>query len=121
MPRRKPLGWPDYMVSRPLKSGAIGYFWYPPSWAKRKGCTLQGEPLGLDYASAKERCDEILNPQLDAWRKKEEIVTPSTTCVFGTFDWMVAVYKSSPMYQELPSKTRKSYDSALRLASQYKL
>jgi integrase len=121
MPRRKPLGWPDYMVPRRLKSGAIGYFWYPPSWAKRKGCTLQGERLGLDYANAKERCDEVLNPQFDSWRKKEEIVTPSTKYVHGTFYWMVEVYKSSPQYQRLLPKTRKDYDSALHLVSEYTL
>ena len=31
------------------------------------------------------------------------------------------VVKSSPLYQKLPAKTRKSYDAALRLASQYSL
>jgi hypothetical protein len=121
MPRRKPLGWPRYMVARHLKSGAISFFWYPPSWAKRNACPLQGEPLGSDYGNAKSRCDEILNPQFDAWVRREEAVAPPTKSVGGTFDWMVATYKSSPKYQELPAKTRKSYDSALRLVSEYKL
>jgi hypothetical protein len=35
---------------------------------------------------------ELLNPQLDAWRKHEEIALPSDRAVPGTFDWMVAVY-----------------------------
>ena len=39
----------------------------------------------------------------------------------GTFDWMIAIYKSSPLYRKLPAKTRKSYDSVLRLASQHML
>ena len=34
---------------------------------------------------------------------------------------MIAIYKSSPLYRKLPAKTRKSYDAALRLASQHKL
>ena len=34
---------------------------------------------------------------------------------------MIAIYKSSPLYQELAAKTRKSYDAALQLASQHKL
>jgi hypothetical protein len=46
MPRQKPLGWPRYMVPRPLKSGAIGFYWVLPSWAKKNGCTLKGEALG---------------------------------------------------------------------------
>jgi hypothetical protein len=122
MPRRhKPLGWPRYMVTRRLKSSAIAYFWILPTWAKRKGCILQNEPLGIDYANAKERCDEVLNPQFDAWRKKEEIVAPSTKYVHGTFHWMVEVYKSSPQYQRLLPKTRKDYDSALHLVSEYTL
>lgn len=121
MPRRKPLGWPRYMVTRQLKSGAIAYYWVIPSWAKRNGCTLEIEALGTDYADAKKRCDELLNPQLDAWRKREEIALPSDHAVPGTFDWMIALYKSSPLYRKLPAKTRKSYDAVLRLASQHKL
>jgi hypothetical protein len=69
MQRRKPLGWPPYMVPRPLKSGATGFFWVPPTWAKKKGCTLKCEALGTNYAEAKKRCDELLNPQFVAWRK----------------------------------------------------
>lgn len=121
MPRRKPLGWPRYMVPRRLSSGAIAYYWVIPTWAKKNGCILNVETLGTDYAEAKKRCNELLNPQLDAWRKREEIALPSDHVLSGTFDWMVAVYKSSPLYRKLPAKTRKSYDSALRLASQHKL
>ena len=121
MPRRKPLGWPRYMVARRLKSGATAFYWDIPSWAKRNGCTLEISALGTDYADAKKRCDELLNPQLDAWRKREEIALPSDLTVPGTFDWMVALYKSSPLYRKLPAKTRKSYDAALRHASQHKL
>jgi Phage integrase family len=121
MPRHKPLGWPRYMVTRRLKSGAIAYYWVIPSWAKRNGCPLVIEALGTDYADAKKRCDELLNPQLDAWRKREEIFLPSDHAEHGTFDWMVATYKSSPLYRKLLDKTRKSYDAALRLVSQHKL
>jgi hypothetical protein len=121
MLRRKPLGWPRYMVARRLRSGATAYYWTIPGWAKRNGCTLEIEALGTDYAAAKSRCDELLNPQFDAWRKREEIALPSDHAVPGTFDWMVAVYKSSPLYRKLPPRTRKSYDAALRLPSQHKL
>ena len=121
MPRRKPLGWPRYMVPRRLRSGATAYYWVIPTWAKKNGCTLKIEALGTDYADAKKRCDEVLNPHFDAWRKREEITLPSDHVIQGTFDWMIAVYKSSPLYRKLPAKTRKSYDAALRLASQHKL
>ena len=121
MARSKPLGWPRYMVTRRLKSGATAYYWVVPTWARRNGCALGIEALGSDYANAKKRCDELLNPQLDAWRKREKISLPSDHKVAGTFDWMVAIYKSSPLYRKLPAKTRKSYDAALWLASQHKL
>ena len=119
MPRRKPLGWPRYMVARRLKSFEVVYFWYPPSWAKERGCSLKGQPLGPDYGHPKALCDEVLNPQFDAWRKQEEITPSSNLGVLGTFDWMVSIYKSSPQYQERPLKTRKSYDSVLHLVSKY--
>jgi integrase len=109
------------MVPRRLRSGATSYYWVIPTWAKKNGCTLNIEALGTDYADAKQRCDEVLNPQFDAWRKREEIPLPSGHAAPGTFDWMVTVYKSSPLYRKLLAKTRKSYDAALRLASQHKL
>jgi hypothetical protein len=108
------------MVVRRLKSGAAAYYWVLPTWAKRSGCTLQVEALGLDYALAKQRCDEVLNPQFDAWRKREEIVHPDRVQI-GTFDWMITVYKSSPLFQKLPARTQRSYDAALHLASQHEL
>ena len=86
-----------------------------------QGCTLAIEALGTDYAEAKKRCDELLNPHLDAWRNRDDFVPGSGHPTHGTFDWMVEVYKTSPLYRKLPAKTAKSYDAALRLASQHKL
>jgi hypothetical protein len=121
MPRRKPLGWPRYMVARRLKSGMTAYYWVAPSWAKKKGCAFNIEALGMDYANAKKRCDDLLNLQFDAWRKGEDGAVRPDHVLVGTFDWMIAIYKSSPQYSELPPKTRRSYDAAIRLASQLKL
>src|SRR3974377_2522875 len=102
--RRKALGWPRYMVARRRRSGATAYYWTIPGWAKRNGCTLEIEALGTDYAAAKSRCDELLNPQFDAWRKREEIALPSDPAVPGTFDWMVAVIESSPPFGNVPTR-----------------
>jgi hypothetical protein len=66
MPRRKPLGWPKLMVAKRLKSGAIAYYWRPSTWARRRGCAMPGEALGVDFTQAKHRCDEVLNPQFDS-------------------------------------------------------
>src|SRR5689334_10660718 len=106
---RKPLGWPKLMRGKLLANGSVAYYWDIPSWAKKAGCMLRAEALGTDYGTAKRRCDELLNPQFDCWRLKNEPPLPSFTS--GTFDWLVAVYKSNPKFTELPVKTQKSYDS----------
>ena len=36
MPRRKPLGWPRYMVERKLKSGTTAYYWVIPHMGQAK-------------------------------------------------------------------------------------
>ena len=53
------------MRSKRLKNGTIALD--SPTWAKRKGCVLTSTALGTDFASAKQRCDEVLNLQFDAW------------------------------------------------------
>lgn len=119
MPRRKPAGWPKLMTAKRLAGGATAYYWDPPSWAKKAGCNVKAEALGADYGSAKHRCDTILNPQYDAWRLGGQAPTPAGAV--GSFDWMVALYKSSPKYRERPEKTRKSIDAALSLVAKHKL
>jgi len=119
MPRRKPLGWPKLMRAKRLANGAIAYYWDAPSWAKRDGCLIQAQALGTDYGAAKQRCDDILNPQFDCWRTAG--ATQTAMAAAGTFDWLVSVYKSSPKFTSLPSKTQKSFDASLALVSKYPL
>ena len=85
MPKRKPAGWPKYMVDKKLKSGLTAYYWGAPSWAKPAGCTMGSISLGTDYGAAKERCDTVINPQFDAWRTKGE-VSAEQVSNHGTFD-----------------------------------
>ncbi len=109
------------MVAKPLKSGVVAYYWDAPTWAKRNSCPVAGEALGTDYAVAKQRCDQVLNPQFDAWRTHGVEIAVTRGPLPGSFDWMVAVYKSSPKYSKKPIGTQKSYDSVLRLVSTHKL
>src|SRR5262249_1347946 len=119
--RRKPAGWPKLMVAKRLKGGAVGYYGDVPRWGEKKGGPLESEALGADYAIAKQRCDEVFNPQFDSWRvsSSPELVRPDRPLV-GTFDWLVATYKALPKYTRRPIKTRVLYDRALRLVSQYR-
>lgn len=117
MPKRKPVGWPRYMVAKRLAAGSIAYYWSMPTWAKKDGCTVGPIALGGDYGVAKARCDEIINPQFDARRTKGEALAINAT-LHGTFDWMVGVYKASPQYKDLKPGTRADYDRALHEVSQ---
>jgi hypothetical protein len=121
MPRRKPQGWPKLMVPRRLATGAIAYYWVAPTWAVKAGYSLRSEALGRDYADAKRRCDEILNPRFDEWRTKGETSGLAAKVRTGTFDWMVGLYRSSPKFTSLPEKTRKSYDASLALVGRHPL
>lgn len=119
MKAKKPLGWPSYMTAKRLRT-ATAYYWSPPTWAKKQGCTIDPEALGADYAAAKARCDEVLNPQLESWRKRE-LPSESTRALPGSYDWSVTVYKSLPAYTKKPAKTQRSYDSALDIIADFKL
>jgi integrase len=120
MPRPKPAGWPDLMTAKRLSTGAIAYYWAPPSRAKKAGYKVTSEALGTDYGEAKKRCDNVLNPHYRAWLNKGADAAPSNIRL-GSFDWMVSRYKASPKYTKLPAETRSSYDRMLRLVSEYQL
>ena len=117
MPRRKPVGWPKLMVSRRLASGVTAYYWSPPSHTLKAGCPVRPEALGPDFGAAKARCDDVLNPQLDAWRAEGPLPAISDRVRIGTFDWLVALYKVAPQYTKRPERTRRSYDAALQRVS----
>ena len=118
MPKRKPVGWPELMTAKRLASGAIAYYWAPPTRAKSAGCPVSAEALGTDYGEAKKRCDDVLNPHYRAWLRNGEASPDGASAITrGTFDWMVSIYKASPKYTKLPAETRSSYDRMLRMVS----
>ncbi len=120
MPRRKPLGWPKYMVAKRLSGGSTAYYWRAPTWALRKGCPVGAEALGEDYADAKRRCDEVLNPQFQAWRGEGDSSIQYKTKT-GTFDWLVAAYRQTERYARLPAGTKTDYDRALSIVAEHTL
>lgn len=120
MRRGKPLGWPSYMADKHLSGGPVGYYWQPPTWARKLGCPIKAEALGGDYAEAKRRCDEILNVQFHSWLRHDEIgnlIRPLP----GTFLWLIATFKTSPKYLKLSAGTRADYDAVLSLVAVHKL
>lgn len=119
MRRKKPLGWPDLMSEKRLSTGAVAYYWSPPTRARKAGCPVTPEALGTDYATAKRRCDDVLNPHYQTWLRGSDAAAPGAE--LGTFDWMVTVYKKSHRYTERGAETKSSYDRVLRLVSSYVL
>jgi hypothetical protein len=119
--KRKPPGWPDYMEAKRSVSG-LRYYWNAPTWARKRGYPITSEPLGMDYAAAKARCDEFLNPAFDSWRTggaTDALEKPRA--LIGSFDWAVAAYRADRKFTKLPPRTRTSYDRALNDVAGYPL
>jgi hypothetical protein len=85
-PPRSALPLPRYVRRKPLRSGGWGYFFDLPTWARRAGCTINREALGVDYAKAVERAETILLPAFDSWRTGGKSDAVSTTAALGTLD-----------------------------------
>ena len=120
--KRKPLGWPDYMEAKPSK-GVVRYYWNAPTWARKGGCPVKSEALGVDYAAAKARCDTYLNPLFHSWRTDGATdLNVQHRAAVGSFDWAISsAYKTAPKYTKKPARTRASYDRALSDVVDYKL
>jgi hypothetical protein len=103
-------------------ASGLHYYWNAPSWARKRGFPITSEALGTDYAAAKARCDDFLNPSLDSWRTggaSDELAKPRA--LVGTFDWAIAVYKADKKYTRRPARTRVDYDRALNDVAGYTL
>lgn len=111
----KPAGWPRYMIAKQLGNGHVAYYWNARNRDIANGFTLHREPLGIDYAIAKARADQ-LNRHLDAWRQgKDAERTLDTSPHFGTVDWWLETYCRSPAFEKLKDRTKPSYCYQLRL------
>ena len=48
-----------YVLRKPLKSG-WGYFFNVPIWARKAGCPVKNEALGINYEVAVTRAETVL-------------------------------------------------------------
>ena len=111
----KPAGWPRYMLAKRLSSGHVAYYWNARNRDIACGFTLHREALGIDYALAKVRADQ-LNSHLDAWRQgKDAERSLEASPHFGTVDWWLETYCRSPAFEKLKDRTKPSYRYQLRL------
>jgi hypothetical protein len=103
-------------------ASGLRYYWNAPSWARKRGYPITSEALGTDYAAAKARCDDFLNPTFDSWRTggdSDELAEPRA--LVGTFDWAISAYKADKKYTKRPPRTRADYDRALNDVAGYTL
>jgi hypothetical protein len=121
IPPRTALPLPRY-VERKRTTAGWAYFFHVPSWAKRAGCPLHSEPLGLDYAAAVERAEKVLLPAFDAWRKGDDTQerAPAVARV-GTLDWVFAEYRDDRRYTKLDPKSQRNHENGFKLVGGYKL
>jgi hypothetical protein len=125
--RRSALPLPRYTLHKPLKRGGWGYFFNVPTWARKKGCPMQNEPLGTDYDLAVQRAERILLPAFDSWRTGGEDAKPALGVVVGTLDWMFHQYRQTwphPTAKRLrglsPGQCR-VHETGIKLLCEYKL
>ncbi|SFI36315.1 hypothetical protein [Albimonas pacifica] len=116
----KPAGWPRYMREKRLAGGATAYFWEPPGIYRKAGLALRAEPLGRDYAAAVTRA-EILNAEVDAWRKGRggEKVPQGV----GTLRWCFHVYQTESLSwrENVSERSRGEYARNLRMIAEMPL
>jgi hypothetical protein len=81
---------------------------------------LHSEALGLDYAAAVKRAEEILLPAFDAWRTGDtSTATIPAIAAVGTLDWMFAEYRSDRRYTKLDAKSRRNHEVGFKLVGGY--
>jgi hypothetical protein len=110
----------------PLASGCWGYFFCPPTWARKAGCPVQNEPLGTDYDEAVRRAETVLLPAFDAWRgesppQEQQQGKGILVAKPGTLDWLFGEYRASRKFTKMPTRSRRDRESNMRLVADYTL
>jgi hypothetical protein len=124
--KRSALPLPRYTLHKPLKGG-WGYFFNIPLWARKRGCTIKNEPLGIDYDLAVQRAEKILLPAFDSWRTGGTDASPTVGIVVGTLDWMFHEYRRT--WKQPTAKRLKGlslgqcrvHETGIKMLCEYKL
>jgi hypothetical protein len=120
-PPRCAMPLPRYTERKPIGAG-WAHYWHTPKWAKDAGCPIRNEALGLDYAAAVKRAEEILLPAFDAWRSGDaKTATTLAVAMVGTLDWLFAEYRADRRYTKLDPKSKRNHEVGFRLVGGYVL
>jgi hypothetical protein len=118
-PRRSALPLPRYVERKPLKAG-WGYFFNVPTWARKAGCPMKNEALGVDYDAAVARAENVLLKAFDSWRTggdSDEGVPP--VAAPGTLDWVIAEYRADRRFTKLDPKTKRNHEVGFNLVGEF--
>ena len=110
-----PMTLPRYCRRKSLKNGQWGYFFEPPTWARKQGCWVKAEALGKEHKAAVDRANHVLLPAFDSWRSGALTDMTPPSPVPGSFDWLVGIFKTHRKWTEIDSKTQRFYDRGLAL------
>lgn len=100
-----PIDLPRYVSPKPLRSGAIAFYWNCPGIYRKAGCPWISAPLGVGLAQAElDAAAAIWNERLDEWktgrsrpvgaRPREEHFR------YGTVGWLLDCYLTSDGFLE---------------------
>ena len=120
-PPRSALRLPRYVERKPLKGG-WGYFFNVPTWARKGGCPVRNEALGLDYDAAVARAETVLLPAFDDWRSGGASDAPTSgVAAPGTLDWVFAEYRADRRFTKLDKRTKRNHEVGFNLVGNYQL
>jgi hypothetical protein len=119
-PPRSALPLPRYVERKAVGAG-WAHYWHTPKWAKDAGCPIGNEALGLDYAAAVKRAEEILLPAFDAWRSGDKSATTPDVAMVGTLNWLFAEYRADRRYTKLDPKSKRNHEVGFKLVGGYVL
>lgn len=117
---RSALRPPRYVLRKPLKSG-WGYFFNVPTWARKAGCPIKNEPLGIDFDAAVRRAEAVLLPAFDSWLTGGASDQVPNVCAVGTLDWVFGEYRADRRFTKLDPKTKRLHESGMRLVGDHVL
>lgn len=112
---------PRYCRRKVLKHGGWAYFFEPPTWSRKQGCTITSEALGEDFAVAIDRVNNVLLPAFDSWRSGGLTDMSPASPILGSFDWLVWVFKTHQKWKDVDHKTQRLYAQGLTLFANHEL
>jgi len=113
-PPRSTLPLPRYVLRKRLKDG-VAHFFNVPMWARRAGCPIKNEPLGIDYDKVVERAETVLLPAFDSWRTGGKSDAVPIRATLGTLDWIFGEYRADRRFTKLDTRSKRNHEVGFRL------